>query len=593
MERSEIPAERALFSKRFLVYLLGAFLCFSSGYFIHSGKEAKASGSWAYIQGPVDNIFYWSVARGRMTEPRSDGNPFFFEQAGTRNAVPYTTAELVGLAAKYTRIPLRWFFPVWHILMPLVAWGVLVGCLWRLWRYSLEVSACVTTLLFSASIFSASYWGFWFFRFSRPADGLPWLYLWISLLFKGDAQNKKHLWLLGACAFCALWLHPFYAVFGLWLTFCEALGCCGRWPSGKIKMGLSLSAFLGGLVGALSFYVYTHTGSDLNRAIVDYVNTFRLYFSSTMLALGWCVFFVSVIAVWKIAFKKAPTLLDRLVLEIAVFGFLAMMLQAYVFKKAQLWDHLHYFSMIQILATVAWTYEKLRWLKTEHKLVGAELFFAGLTVVYLLLRNFFNINVFNDSLPQTYNEHFLVYATWFYYSGLGLLMWVRFEGVALTVSKFKKTTACVMAALMLFCFWQRPLNPANLDYPFAGAHAWFRENAKANDVVLNTSLRYQRMDYLFFSTGLKSYYDIYGEAFAVKRGSESLRPYLFASILAGGLDDLPMLKNYPFYGKLHFLKLDYILAERDSPFLPFVNDQLRSFLQEVYRDDRCLILKVL
>jgi len=147
--------------------------------------------------------------------------------------------------------------------------------------------------------------------------------------------------------------------------------------------------------------------------------------------------------------------------------------------------------------------------------------------------------------------------------------------------------------LILLGFWQYPLNPANKEYPFVRAHQWLKENARANDVVLSLALKYLRMDYLFLRTGLKSYYSTYGDAFAGKGAQEALRPYLFVALLTGTLDEISFLQNMSLHDKLHLYKLNYILTEHTSLFLPFIRSKLQGFLKEVYRDEKCLIFQVL
>ncbi len=581
------------FRRAFLPYAIIGFLCFSAGYFIHFGREAHASGSWNYTLGPVDNLFYWSCAKGRMTVPRSDGNPFYFEQIGLRNAVPYTAAEVVGLISKYTKIPLEFFFPIWHILMPFFAWGVLVWCLWRFWKYSLEASMLVSALLFCATLFCASEWTLCFTRFSRPLDGLPWLYLWISLIFYGDGRNKWHALMLAGSVCCALWLHPFYAAFGFWITGWEILGCLLKGKEARTRLRFLCFSLLVGCIAGLGYYFLTSRGSDINRAILDYINSFQNQFPFMLLAMGWAVFFLIALLFFRFFFKRTPTVLDRAILEGAFFGVFMMGVQVFVLRNGQFADHLFYFSMINILISAGWVCEKLRWLKEDKKQVVADILFAGMTLLYGLVLALTKINFFRDDFPMPMKHYFMIYSVWFYYLVLAFFVYWRFKGFFLGLGRFKKSLVAGIVGLALMGFWQYPLNPANKEYPFVRAHQWLKENARANDVVLSLAMKYLRMDYLFLRTGLKSYYSTYGDAFAGKGEKEALRPYLFVALLTGTLDEIPFLQNVSLRDKLHLYKLDYILTEQTSLFLPFVRNELRGFLKEVYRDEKCLIFQVL
>ena len=566
------------------IYTLAAALIFVSGFFIHYGQEAHASKSWGHVMSDGDELVYWTIARGRMMTPRCDGNPYYFEEQGTRHIIPFTTAEITGLISKYIGVPLSWFFPIWHILMPLLLWFVIVVCCWKLWNYPLGTSAAVTLLLFEAILWGPT--NGVISKFTRSMDGMAPLFIWISLIFKGDPDNKRHCAAVVLVSAIALWLHPYYAIFGLWITVFECLFSLFH-KEGFLKIKLHFYAIGGCIVSGLLYAGYAYYGKNTNPLLMQLHTTGGLPFLSFLLAFLILGFVMSVATFLSFYFKKEITLLDRLVMGWAFFGALV-----YSFLKphGQVATHLAYFFPVMLFSLSGWIYEKLDTLKGIHysfldKVAG--LVFVALLVFFLLAKK--------DFLGKQEIYYFILIPQYFFI--LFSLLWViaRFDFVKRVITR-KKIVCGIILLLAIGGYWRACHDSLNRDFPFGGGYQWLEQHAQKNAVVLTATLQYEDRDYLPFKTALKSYYSFHGMPWndgSLNASRQEYRNRFRLGLFLNLLDKMPSYEGWSLDQKLHALKLDYILIPKPSPFFENITRQLMGHLQVMYQDERCLIWKVL
>lgn len=580
--------KKSVFNSTLLIYTLAAALLFTAGFFIHFGQEAKASKTWGYVMSDGDDLTYWTIAKGRTMTPRCDGNPYYYEEQGTRHIIPFTTAEIIGLVSKYTGISLSWFFPAWYILMPFFVWIVIVVSCWKLWDYSLEVSAAGAMILLSA----APLFYPWnpipniFFRFSRPMDGIAPLFLWISLLFKGDPGNKKHCVAIVLVSSLALWLHPYYAVFGMWITVLEylyALYC----KEGFLKAKLHLYAMGSCFVSGLFFAGYAFLGKNTNPMLMQIHSSGGLPALSFLMAFLMFVFVASVVLFFVFNLKKKITALDRLVMEWTFFG-------AFIFSflkpVGQAATHLLYFFLIMIFSLTGWTYEKLAVLKENH----GSLLNKAAGLVFAVFLGFFMISR-KDFLEKHAGFYFVLIPLYFFALFFPVWAIVRFDFLKRWVMR-KYIAIGIILLLAVGGYWRTCQDSLNRDFPFDGAYQWLTQHAQKGAVVLTATLRYEDRDYLPLKTGLKSYYSYHGLPW--DDGSPNAFRHAYRNLFRLGLflnalDKMPSYEGWSLDQKIHALKLDYILIPKPSPFFDAITNQLAGRLQPVYQDEWCLIWKVL
>ncbi len=576
-----IIKEKSIFRSPLVVYTLAAAFVFTLGFFIHFGREAHNTKTWKQVMPYSDSALYWAVAKGRMMTPRCDGNPAYYEEQGTRHSICFFTAETLGLIAKYTGISLYWFFLAWHIFMPLGTWFVILLCCWKLWKYPLGVSAGASmVLLLSSMLFP---WPVWevLFRFSRPMDGIAPLFLWVSLIFKGDPHNEKHCWAMVFIAALALWLQPFYAVFGLWITVLEY---CRISVSEKdfLKARLHMYA-MGSVLVSGCFYLYRiFYGEGIVHNIGQ--RNFPLdgsLASCFVAALLFLVLFLVAVFFLGPFLKKSITALDRLVLEWASFG--AIIYGAFGPQKQQVAAHMIYFFMIMIFSLAGWLYEKMVTFKET-------LYFSRLNTFCVIVAG--TLFACNEKFLFLSQSHYYGYITRYF------LVLIFFMGLLSGVDFLKRIAqrkGVVFAAMLLLAtvgYARIPLNAANHNFPFVGVYEWFKQHARKNEVVLMATTNVGATGTLFFDTGLKPYSDLWGSDLSQRPSDVAYRYYFSNGLMLGLLSQVPAAENWSLDQKLHFLKLDYILIPLPSPFFDAIALQLQGRLTVVYQDKRCLLWRV-
>lgn len=578
---------QTLFKSQLISYSLTAVLLLTACFFIQFGREAHASKSWEYVQPNHENLFYWSITKGRAMSPRCDGNPYYFEVQGTRHIVPWTTAEMIGLFSKYTHIPLDWFFPAWHILMPFFTWLVIVLCCRKFWGYPLGSSAASAALILLSTLFQPGIQVI-LFRFTRPIDGMALLFLWVSLIYKGDRNKKTHLAAAGIVPSAALWLQPYYAVFGLWFTGLEYLhGFFKKENSSKADLLFWMTA--SGIFSAAIFAWYARAG-DKNtihpQVLFGAHPPFGPPLLNVLLALLWLGIVLAVVLFMAFILKQKITPLDRFMTESALFIVLVCGINGFVVIKTALVAHLYYFLPLIAMAIVGWIYEKVTILKTKRHFASFSKAILLAVVAVSALSVIKKTNIFFADFPALFIGKVLQY---FFASLVCIVAMARFDLLRRLVSK-RKILFPLIVLVAVIGYWQIPPNPMNKEFPYAGGYQWLKRNARKGDVVLTAAAADSKMEYLFLKTGLKSYYCYYGiDPNSFRAGFRSL---FFAGLLLNNLDTMPYLEKMSRDEKIRSLKLNYVLMPIPSPFFEAVTNQLKGHLRLVYQDKKCLLWKV-
>jgi len=99
------------------------------------------------------------------------------------------------------------------------------------------------------------------------------------------------------------------------------------------------------------------------------------------------------------------------------------------------------------------------------------------------------------------------------------------------------------------------------------------------------------VDYALLYTNLNSYINPYGQRLSADTTASQFRRSLYTSLLRGVANPRPeqpqLLRQ-----KLKRLQLDYVLVGLPGPLADTIQRQLREYLREVYRDERCILWHV-
>lgn len=127
---------------------------------------------------------------------------------------------------------------------------------------------------------------------------------------------------------------------------------------------------------------------------------------------------------------------------------------------------------------------------------------------------------------------------------------------------------------------------------FDVAYRWLNRNTPRDSVVLTASPKMGELfDYLPLYTHQKIYRGLHG--IYLDRVALNYKDMFMAALYLGILDEISISGVRTMDEKLRRYRLDYILIDRKSPFFSNVEKVMRGHLQEVYRDNTCLIWKVL
>lgn len=597
---------------------LFAFVIFAAGYLLFYGKLASISGSWAYVMRTSDDSLYWASLKGYLETPSSEGNPFYFEHRGQGHAIPYPTLLVMSWFCRLFGVQPLFFFPIWAIGMPLLLWWSFFWCLTRLWGYPEKPGAALTLLLFLSTLFLQDISNNILLRFPHPGDGLWLLFFWISLVFHGKV-GSTHTALLCALAFAVFWIHPYLAFLGALVTGLEML-----WQFAVTrdrKQGLRLLAACGSVLTAALLYAwYVKTGMPpageglrqftANAPIpIRHIEWVSFYLYGTALAAVFLVRFL---------LKTKLTLLDRFLLFILAAEWICGNIQLVLPDKMLVGYHRHNFAeelghhrysylLIELAVVTGWLWEKIPGLlqnsifkKLQAVLVILLIGAGGAVLIsgkWSFLRYAPNINPkFSLANPQV-----ILGLMPF----LFLLIWslVRFQAWRRLITK----PAVVAGILILMTAIGYPMLAAQSyapghhnyifrDFPFGGAYQWLKDHARRHEVVLTAPPSRLDIEYLTHYTEMKSYIHPFGNLYdtgSQEEGQEHTYRFLFYyHLLVDNLKDFTFRDADTMEEKLTRLRLDYVLVERSSPFLPHILEHLEGYARTVYQDNRCILLQI-
>lgn len=597
----------------------GVLFVFVAGFFILHGREAATSKSWRYAVIRHDDEYgYWSTAKGAAETPRSDGNPFFYEDRGQRNTIPYTTAEWTGLIARFLHIPVMAFFPVWHIGMPFFLWLCLYLCLKKIWRYPPIPSGAIALLILLSTLFLRGQTQLILYRFSRPGDGIGFIIIMLSLIMHLDEKPRARTLLAAFTGALLLWLQAFYAC----LPLCAAAGEA-VWQF-FFKKNKKYAACLAGIVLAVvlsgvSQFLYVKANLDQNPWVLDVVKydgllARRFIHWPSIGLFGALALFTAALGLY---FRKGPSKLDRLLLFVFFMHPLTMHLRLLFPSTHHFSTHRYYFFIIEMAVLTGWLMEKIPLLmeKDFFKRWGwgaAALCLAGGLYLWNSPFNFFLHQAF-FAKESSYHGPVLMYgvppSSRFDFDNtllwIGLFPWLylcvwayhRFPKIkALLHHRAAALTILLATALCGYGFLPSQLAESNRDFPFEGAYQWFQKHADKNEVVLTAvPSRYWILeDYLIPYTDLKIYYKTgyFGGRISRDPEASAYRKMFYTALLLGHLREIPIGPCQTIEEKLTHLRLDYILTNYPSPFTGRIEAQLAGHITVVYKDEKSLIWKV-
>lgn len=578
----------------------GAFLVFFSGFFIFHGREAATSGSWRYVMTHGDEYGYWAIAKGASEIPKSDANPFYYEERGASNPIPYTGSELTGLFTRFFKVPLMALFPVWHIGMPFLLWASLFVCLKKLWGYPPLPSGVFSLLVLLSLLYLRGQAPHLIYRYSRPGDGGWLLVILVSLLMNLDGKTRWKALLAGILGAAVLWLQAYYILLPLLVLMGE-----GAWQlffkkKKGIAAGLAGAGLLIGVSGLLHLlYIKIHLRQNpwLVKFLASSVSPHPPGLDAPSLflysALAFLVFFL------KIHLRRPLSRLDRLVLFVFLIEPLTMHLQILLPSTYHFSTHRYYFLVIEIAVLTGWLKEKWPLLLTNPNFRRWEWpAAAGFTAFALFLSFHPGFHFLRGNLSAQESSYFdnsllllgifsvLYPATW---------AWERFEKIRINLRR-PAFVVFVIAVLTLAGYSLLPseLRENNRAFPFDKAYRWLQKNTRPGEVLLTAMpSRFWMEDYALLYTDLKVYCSPhYGRLLSKDQASEDFREKFYAALLLGNLKEVSLGGQQTVEGKLKFLRLDYILINLPSPFAERIAGQLNGFLEEVYKDEKSLVWRV-
>ncbi len=603
----------AFFQKRIsLLIVLAALFIFTAGFFFLFGRNASVSGSWKYVINDRDDYLYWAYAKGASEVPASDGQPYYFEDRGKSHQIPYLASLIIGKLAKLFHVGVLTFFPFWYILAPLLTWFALWQCLHWFWKFP-KIESSIFAMVFLLGTLFLRTPGFQsIYRFSRPADSLWALLIWLSFVLTSDEKNKGFYLALLASAM-VVWFDPFLAAAGLFVSGIEFLWqACVEKNKGRSKLLLKiLICVIVSVIGYVAFMKFNPSqnswvlerfqweaarvkssgGNTLGRAGVN------------MPSLVWLAVVFTFIVLTKTFSKRPFSPLDHLLVSLATLVFLFSNVHMILPGKFQVADHCYHFLLIDLLAVTGWLYEKISLIpkgKFSRQLWGAlsALSILTIAIVWSDAITFLRINLApwasHAILPGHNNT--LIHLGIAPVLALLVLLYVQFER-ARQVLRSAWMLVPLIGSLCYFGFSTSPGNTESYikNFPFDGAYRWLNRNAIKNEVVLTAPARRAWLDYTILYTDLKIYIHPDGDILSHGQANRDnyFRFLFYFNLLATDLDGIKFENLNTTRAKINRLRLDYVLIERDTPFLPNILRQIISETKPVYQDARCVLLKIL
>jgi hypothetical protein len=147
-------------------------------------------------------------------------------------------------------------------------------------------------------------------------------------------------------------------------------------------------------------------------------------------------------------------------------------------------------------------------------------------------------------------------------------------------------------AIFGYAIFPSQMRGMNRKFPFEGAYDWLNRNARKNEVVLTASVLQVKLDYLLLYTDLRAYFSAYGSYFCMDQKANEFRKKFFYGLLLGFASKIKIQGIQSMPDKIKHLRLDYVLIGTQSPYLATVEDQLKPYLVEVFRNDQCKLWRV-
>ncbi len=570
---------------------------FTTGFLVFHGNEATASGSWDYILTHDDDYIYLSFARGFSQKPASNANPFYFEERGRTNSVlDYVVVAAVGLGAELLDIPVTYFIPPWKILAPFLLWVTLWTCLVHFWDVELRAAAAVSLALLISTFFMHGSAQFTLLRFPHPADGLWLTFLWASLVLHPQRLGKNHAYLMVGVGLGVVVVAPILAIFGMWLHLFSTLW--SLWVSGREvarRLFFPLVA-LAGLCLCRALLVLgdldTNNYLRFNLNVGDDVE--RIVDVGALVLFGMATIAVCISCRWQ---RVLLTTRDAALLGILAIEPIAGNVQAVLGNDHQIGTHRYYLLVLELGALVGWLHEKMPGVLKRMRGRGAYWLFGACIAIEAATLLHPDLNWFRH-LPRTEPSHNIFDNDMLLLCLLPVLVLavgvpMRFAGVARWL-RSPAITGVLLSVLVLAAYGVRPsqIRMRNQDYPFGGAIGWLRQHAHVNEVLLSMPSLWTQIDYSLLYAPVKVYYNYLGSLASQETEDKDFRVSYYVALRDG-------LLSQASYGDLHgasqlsrHLRLDYVVVQAPGPWLDLVLTQLGEFASEVYRDERCVLLRV-
>jgi hypothetical protein len=590
-----------------------SLIIFALAFVILYGRHAKISGSWDYLITQRDDYQYWAITKGASEHPSSDGNPFYYEEHGTTNRIPYPTALVLGKLARLLDVGPLFFFPIWYILAPFVSWLAIFFCLTHYWKYP-KIESGIFSLLFLLSLnFIDSTVFMMFYRYSRPTDALWMLFIWASFVMNVRQEKKEIIALHGLIAAVMVWFNLLFAGFGMLLCLAELLWI--RFKEKDFEKFKTLVPFFGIVIAsAILFVIYVKTGSgesswwferfkihglgSLNKGFLPFILR-NIHWSSIGL---FSAIAISVALLNRFQLNTL-TKLDRLLLVLFASRLVLRNVGRTIPGLGEIAQHTHYFMIVELFCLAGWLLEKTP-LIFENKFKKMELGFVGLcigTLVLILLNDDttffrFDLSPWSIKTGQVHGG-----GEYIYFRMLPLFFFVAwlFYRFQVLSSLLKLNVISISIALLLCGFGYGYAFPIQTEkyienYPFTGAHDWLKQNAQKREAVLTAPHNRTYTDYLILYTDLKTYLNPYGDVMSGSKLKESnqYRFLFYLNLLAGRLTSMNHEGLQTTADKLKHLRLNYVLVENKTPFYGNVLAQLNDHAGIVYQDGTCTLLQI-
>ncbi len=589
---------RVRLDRELWIYIAGAFLVFVMCFFAMYIKEAEKSGSWRYVINNQDEFFYWVTADGVTETPQSDANPFYFEEKGIQLALPHVTANLFGYAAKFFNLPVLFFFPLWHIGMPFLLWGSMFICFVKIWKYPVFNSAAAALFFIAITFYLKGLSPLIAVRFSHPGDGLWLLVIWLSLITHLDRCSWTRVAWLWGIAFAAFWLQPMYVIPGCLVTAAEGLWYLKKRDFSRSSKSFSVlgAVCLAGVLLYIQMKIFPPVSSLLLKESMRFDKTASYgEIIPSFLLYGAVIFSV---LFPKMRNKESLTPLDRLTISLFTIEPLIITLSCFL-NFAIILTHRYYFLLLEMACMFGLVFQNapgfFQSIKSKYyeKFVLSLFFLLQMLTLWRPELTPFHHGMMTSSNFLGMHDNILLISSIFPSSLLVAWMFFRFP-VLTSALKNRMILMCGIIVLTGFGFFTFSSGPDELSRKslFDGAYRWLDRNTPPDSVILTASPKANgRYDYLPLYTHQK----IYRGALSVylDRVAQGYRDMFMAALFLGILDEITMDGITDMPGKLRRFRLDYVLIERASPFFNNIEKSLNGHIQEVYRENSCLIWKVL